>query len=380
MILVSSSGNFAGYSRIMKWASAAALSVLILLAAALPGRAQQAKDAPTTARGFVVGVKEAPPFAMKNAEGEWYGISIELWREVAKSLQLTYRFAEAPNVQQLIENTAARQYDIAVAAITVTAAREQLVDFTQSYYVAGLGIAVPATDAVSWRPIVRAMTSLSFLQAVAALTGLALLTGVLIWLFERRQNEHFSGSVRKGLTSGVWWSTLAMTQRSHNAIGPQSLPGRMVAILWMVFSIIAVAVFTASITTLLTTNQLQGLVNGVGDLASVRVGTVSNTAAEETLAKMRIRSRGYATADEGLKAMQRGRIDAFVYDKPLLGWIIRKNHASRAQLLELTFDPQNYAFALPNGSPLRKKITIAALNAMHGEAWQAAVFRFLGAN
>ncbi|MCS0460101.1 transporter substrate-binding domain-containing protein [Rhizobium favelukesii] len=35
-----------------------------------------------------MGTKEAPPFAMKDADGNWSGISIELWREVAQKLGL----------------------------------------------------------------------------------------------------------------------------------------------------------------------------------------------------------------------------------------------------------------------------------------------------
>lgn len=360
---------------------ATAITAVMLLGAANIACAQETGDSPASGgREIVVGVKEAPPFAMKDANGHWSGVSIELWQQVAKDLHLAFHYAEAPTVQKLLEETAAGKFDVAVAAITVTGTRGQTVDFTQSYYAAGLGIAVPVTGTMSWRPILRAMISFGFLQAVLGLIGLALIAGLLVWFFERRQNEHFSGSVGRGVTSGVWWSTMAMTQRSHNAAGPTTLPGRIVAILWMVSSIIAVAIFTAGITSLLTTKQLQGAVHGVSDLSSVRVGTVAGTAAEETLGKLRIRFRGYASADEGLKAMRRGAIDAFVYDKPLLGWLIKQNYSSTAQLLEITFDPQNYAFAMPNGSPLRKPLTIAALNAMQTEQWQGTLFRFLGPN
>lgn len=365
----------------MNFLSAAAIAAVIVAGAPGAGRAQQVQQPQAGgARELVVGVKEAPPFAMKDAEGKWSGVSIELWRQVAKDLQLPFRYVEVPTVQKLIEGTAAGKFDIAVAAITVTGARERMVDFTQSYYAAGLGIAVPVTGMVSWRPIVRAMTSFGFIQAILGLVGLALVAGLLVWFFERRQNEHFSGGVGKGLTSGVWWSTMAMTQRSTSETGPISLPGRIIAILWMVSSIVAVAVFTAGITSLLTTKQLQGLVHNAGDLASVRVGIVSGTSSEDTLTKLRIRFRGYPSAAEGLKAMRSKKIDAFVYDKPLLGWIIRQNYSSSAQLLETTFDPQNYAFAIPNDSPLRKRLTIATLNAMQTEQWKNAVFRFLGTN
>ena len=74
-------------------------------------------------RELVIGTKQAPPFAMKDADGNWSGISIELWREVAQKLGLQFRLAEEPDVQKLIEATSRGDYDVSVAAITITAGR-----------------------------------------------------------------------------------------------------------------------------------------------------------------------------------------------------------------------------------------------------------------
>src|SRR5581483_1772568 len=97
-------------------------------------------------------------------------------------------------------------------------------------------------------------------------------------------------------------------------------------------------IFTAGITSLLTTKQLQGLVHSVDDLRSVRVGTVKDTAADGTLWEMRSKHRGYATANEGLSALRRGTIEAFVFDKALFAWTIRQNYSSAVQLLDTTVD------------------------------------------
>jgi hypothetical protein len=29
--------------------------------------------------------------------------------------------------------------------------------------------------------------------------------GLVVWLVERRHNEHFGGGVTKGISTGVWW-------------------------------------------------------------------------------------------------------------------------------------------------------------------------------
>jgi polar amino acid transport system substrate-binding protein len=333
---------------------------------------------PLPQRELVLGTKEAPPFAMKGADGNWQGISIELWRRVADELHLQYRFAEEATVQGLIEGTANGKFDIAVAALTVTAARARILDFTQPFYLTGLSIAVPAGAEPSWLPVIRTMTSFGFAQAIMALVGLAVSVGFLIWLFERRHNEDFSGGLVKGVSSGVWWSTVAMTQRSTGSLGPRTLPGRILAIVWMIVSIVTIAVFTASVTSVLTIKHLQGAVHGVGDLSAVRVGVVAGTSSEDTLSRLRITFKKFATLTEGLDALRVHKLDAFVYDKPLLAWTIRQNFSSSIELIDATFDPQEYAFAVPSNSPLRKPIDVAILEAKHSDWWEQTIARYLG--
>jgi polar amino acid transport system substrate-binding protein len=328
---------------------------------------------------LVIGTKEAPPFAMKAADGSWTGISIDLWRRVADELHLRYRFAEEPTVQKLIDGVAEGRFQLAVAALTVTAARARVIDFTDPFYVTGLGIAIPAGGEASWIPVIRTMTSFGFAQAIAALVGLAMVVGLLVWFFERRHNEHFGGGVTKGVSTGVWWSTVAMTQRHAGDFGPRTLPGRIVAILWMIVSIVAIAVFTASVTSVLTIKHLQGTVHEVGDLSSVRVGAVAGTSTEDTLSRLRINYQKFATPDDGLKALRAHSIDAFVYDKPLLAWIIRQSFSSSVELIDATFDPQEYAFALPGDSPVRKAVNVAVLEAIRSDWWEQTTFRYLGA-
>jgi polar amino acid transport system substrate-binding protein len=356
--------------------TAIAGAALILVA---PGHAQSPDSADIASqKELVLGTKEAPPFAMKAAGGTWQGISIDLWRHVADELHLRYRFVEVPDVPGLIDGVAEGKFDIAVAALTVTAGRAQILDFTQPFYATGLGIAVPAGGEASWAPIIRTLTSFGFAQAIASLVGLALAVGILVWLFERRHNEDFGGGVTKGLSSGVWWSTVAMTQRSTGNFGPQTLPGRIVAIVWMVGSIVTIAVFTASITSVLTIRHLQGAVHGVSDLSTVRVGAMVGTSTEDALIHQQIAYRKFASLPDGLDALRARKLDAFVYDKPLLAWAIRQRYASSVDLVDATFDPQEYAFVLPRNSPLRNALDVAILNAVHSDWWEQTVFRYLG--
>ena len=336
----------------------------------------QPTDQSLLEKELVIGTKEAPPFVMKRSDGTLYGISIDLWRQIAEQLHLRYRFSEQETVQEVLKGTTDGSFDAAIAAITATAARERLVDFTQPFYSGGLGIAVAASEN-AWTSILRTILSFGFFQAVLALLGIAILVGLVIRLLERRQTEHFSGGV-KGLGAGVRWSTVAMTRGGAAEKAPATLFGRVVATGWMIASVITFAIFTAGITSTLTKRELQGAVHGLNDLRSVRVGAIVNTTTVEYLDRQRISYRGFPTAEAGLKALQANSIDAFVYDKPLLTWLILQDYSSTLRVLDTTFDNQNYAIALPKGSALRAVLDTFLLEQTESDWWDQTLFQYLG--
>ena len=279
-------------------------------------------------------------------------------------------------MQNLIDGTAGGSFDAAMAAVTVTAARERMVDFTQPFYSTGLGVAVSMTES-RWRWVLRALFSFGFFQAVLALLGIAMCVGFVIWLLERRRTEHFGGGA-KGLGSGFWWSAIAMTQAGAAQNAPATLPGRVVATGWMIASVIAIAVFTAGITSTLTRRELQGVVHNMNDLRSVRVGALAGSSTVDYLDRQRISHRTFPSTQDGLTALQGGAIDAFVYDKPLLTWIVLHDFSTTLRMLDIVFDTQNYAVALPKRSPLRAILDAPLLEEIESEWWQQTLFQYLG--
>jgi polar amino acid transport system substrate-binding protein len=353
-----------------------AVALAAVLAQAPPARAQT--PGPPEARELVIGTKVAPPFAMKAEDGTWRGISIDLWRRIANQTHLRYRFQET-TLKGLIDGVAEGSLDAAVAALTVTGSRHRVVDFTQPFYSAGLGIAVASDAGITWWPIIRNVFSLGFFRAAAVLFAISLSVGVVLWLIEHRHNEHF-GAHRRGLGASVWWSAAAMTQ-AGGAAGekvPMTLAGRLLAMVWMVTSVIVFASFTAALTSQLTLKHLRGTVNGEADLRYVRVAAIAGTETTEYLGRERIAYQVFADVEAGLSALQKGRIDALVYDRPLLLWLVNKRFSGSLRVLDGTFDPQVYAIALPQGSELRMPIDLALLDAIRSDWWRETLVAYLG--
>jgi ABC-type amino acid transport substrate-binding protein len=145
----------------------------------------------------------------------------------------------------------------------------------------------------------------------------------------------------------------------------------------MIASVIAIAVFTAGITSTLTRRELQGTVHGVNDLRSVRVGAPAGSSTVDYLDRERISYRSFAGPQDGLKALQTGAIDAFVYDKPLLTWLVMQDFSSTLRVLDFTVDNQNYAIVLPKGSPLREMLDVPLLEEIESDWWQQTLFQYL---
>jgi len=346
----------------------------VLLGSCLAAPAQTPTSPPT----LIVGTKEAPPFAMKDADGKWSGISIELWQDLAAQLNLKYQFKEM-DLEQLLAGVTNGSLNAAVAAISVTSDRERVMDFTHPFFTTGLGIAVSARSSTPWFSAIRRVLSWQFL-AVIGLLGLVLLAvGFLVWLFERRGNdEHFGGKAWEGIGSGFWWSAVTMTTVGYGDKAPRTLGGRIVGLVWMFAAIIIISSFTAAITSALTVSQLGSSIHGPGDLPDVRVAGVDSSTGEAYLKREHITYQNYPGALAALKALENGEVDAVVYDAPILQYLAKENFPGRITILPRKFIRQDYAIAVPQGSPLREQLDRVLEAEIRSPRWQELIYTYLG--
>jgi polar amino acid transport system substrate-binding protein len=338
----------------------------------------EAREPALSDRILIVGTKEAPPFSMKSADGTWAGISIDLWRQIATDLNLKYEFRET-DLKGLLAGVASGPLDVAVAALTVTPEREKAFDFTHSFHTTGLGIAMAWKAGNPWIAVLKRFVSPTFLKVVATLFVLLLAVGILVWSFERKRNpQQFGGRPANGIGSGFWWSAVTMTTVGYGDKAPVSLAGRVVALIWMFAGIIMISSFTAAIASSLTVTQLESPVKGPEDLLRVRVGTITDSTGEAYLRGKRIGYQRYKTTLEGLQAVAEGKIQALVYDAPLLRYLINQGFKGELQVLPNTFLRQDYGIALPAGSPLRETVNRVLLQKISEPAWQDTVYKYLG--
>ena len=325
-----------------------------------------------------VGIKEAPPFVEKQADGTWGGIGVDLWQRLAKDLGYSYEWQPYTEVAELVTALADGKVDVGVAALTMTPERENSINFSHAFYSTGLAIASTKSEQSFWTAI-KQLVSPQFMQAVFVLFVLLLGVGVLVWFVERRRNtEQFGGNAAEGIGSGLWWSAVTMTTVGYGDKAPVTATGRFIALVWMFASIITVSSFTAAIASAFTVNQLNTGIRNLGDLQESKTMAVRGSAAAEFLSLRGINYNEIADVREGLAAVAEGKVDAVVHDAPLMHYYISRDESlQNIEVLGDLLEPQQYAFGLRNDLPQLEFINRSLLKTIRSAQWQASVERFL---
>lgn len=203
--------------------------------------------------------------------------------------------------------------------------------------------------------------------------------GLLMWFFEHKKNpQQFQTNVVKGIGSGFWWSAVTLTTVGYGDKAPITIAGRILGLLWMLIGIIMISSFTAAITSSLTVSQLDTAVKGPDDLPKVTVGTIADSTSASYLKQRRISFSLFESPQDGLAALEKGEIQAFVYDSPILRYYIQQIGSNPLEVLPHLIDTEVYGIALQPNSPMRKQIDVVLLQKIQEEAWQDKLQQYLG--
>jgi len=348
----------------------------VLLSLALGAQAQEQVTQPTSP--LRVAVRAVPPFAMRNAAGDWEGLSVELWQQIAERQQWTFEWVEMP-LEATVDALEAGDIDVAAAALTITAARERRFDFSHAYYMSGQSLAYRSDGSGAWRATLRGFLSPAFLSAVGTLFLVLFLAGFVLWLFERRRNaaDFGRGRVLPGIGDAFWWSAVTMTTVGYGDKAPKTLGGRIVAMFWMFASLIIIAGLTASIAASLTTNTLQEAGLASKPLPELKVGVLSGSSPEALAQQRGAVTTSYASIQDALQGLVDEQVDVVLHDAPVLKYYVR----TRFDGLDVSSKilvRDDYGFGLQQKSPLREDVNAALLAELRTREWPALLQRYLG--
>ncbi|NWI01047.1 GLRK protein, partial [Tichodroma muraria] len=222
------------------------------------------------------------PYAMvRGAELEGY--CMDLLGALAGMLRFQYRVkvvadgrygsvAAGGNWTGMIGEILRREADIAVAPLTVTSAREEVVSFTTPFLHTGIGILL-RKDTAS-----QNMSFFHFLSPFSKETWTALLFAYLLtcfclflvarlspceWNEPKNEENHFT------FLNSLWFGAGALALQGATA-RPQALSVRVIAVVWWLFTLALLATYIANFTALLSSDSEQFSIQTFEDLVKQR--------------------------------------------------------------------------------------------------------------
>ena len=309
-----------------------------------------------------VGIKVIEPFVI--AAGEHYtGYSIDVWEEIASALGVQSEYVLFNSVDEQIQAIQSGAVDVAFSAISMTAERERVVDFTQPYYISGLRILTLPPEQQPLRDLLTPLWSIALIRLLTASIVCALILAHIIYFMERRINPQFSKGYLRGLWESFWWLISIIATGEYGDKETRRPSRRIVTMVFWLLGVAFIAQFTATITTQLTVQHLTGGINGPLDLLrGQRVVTVKDSDAEKILAAQSIPFQTVPAAQDAYRQIDLHQVDAVVLPAPILQYYVSHAGQGKAVVVGPAFEHIAFAVAVPIASPLRKSINEAILN------------------
>jgi polar amino acid transport system substrate-binding protein len=342
------------------------------IAQAQPTPAATPSATPPTISGKTIKVatRVLSPFVTEE-NGELGGFSIELWRNIAQELDVKSEFIKTNNVGDLLDTVKSKRADVGIAAISVTAQREQDFDFSQPIFDSGLQILVRAQGQQnSIGRLFRSIFTPTLFQLLGIMALIVLIPAHIIWLVERNHKGGFleNNAYFPGIFKACWWAAATLATQAEEM--PKGAWGRITAVLWMFISVVFIAYFTATVTTSLTVEQLQSNIKGPGDLPGKKIATIVGSTSANYLQQQHLEFKEFKQTEAAYDALNNGDVDAVVYDAPILLYYAAHDGKGKTQVVGNVFRKEGYAIALPNGSPYRKSISKALLSLQEKGTYQ----------
>uniref|UniRef100_A0A8C3GAQ8 Glutamate receptor, ionotropic, AMPA 1a n=1 Tax=Cyclopterus lumpus TaxID=8103 RepID=A0A8C3GAQ8_CYCLU len=384
-------------------------------------------------RTYIVTTILESPYVMlkKNHEqlvgnDKYEGYIVELAAEIAKHVSYQYKLkvvsdgkygASDPETKMwngMVGELVYGKADVAVAPLTITLVREEVIDFSKPFM--SLGISIMIKKPTKSKPGV-----FSFLDPLAYEIWMCIVfayIGVSVVLFlvsrfspyewhaedyeeggepqsptqasasngvqqgqaptQQNINQQSAEQTNEfGIFNSLWFSLGAFMQQGCD-ISPRSLSGRIVGGVWWFFTLIIISSYTANLAAFLTVERMVSPIESAEDLAKqteIAYGTLDAGSTKEFFRRSKI-----AVFEKMWSYMKAADPSVFVKTTDEGMMRVRKSKGKYAYLLESTMneyieqrkpcdtmkvggnlDSKGYGIATPKGSPLRNPVNLAVL-------------------
>ncbi|XP_017951617.1 glutamate receptor 3 isoform X3 [Xenopus tropicalis] len=349
------------------------------------------------------------PYVMKKKNHElldgndkYEGYCVDLASEIAKHVGIKYKLsivedgkygARDPETKiwnGMVGELVYGRADIAVAPLTITLVREEVIDFSKPFM--SLGISIMIKKPQKSKPGV-----FSFLDPLAYEIWMCIVfayIGVSVVLFlvsrfspyewhledtdEARDPQNPPDPPNEfGIFNSLWFSLGAFMQQGCD-ISPRSLSGRIVGGVWWFFTLIIISSYTANLAAFLTVERMVSPIESAEDLAKqteIAYGTLDSGSTKEFFRRSKIAvyekmwsymksaepSVFTKTTDDGVARVRKSKGKfAFLLESTMNEYIEQRKPCDTMKVGG-NLDSKGYGVATPKGSALRNAVNLAVL-------------------
>nr|QZH55073.1 ionotropic receptor 8a [Achelura yunnanensis] len=223
------------------------------------------------------------PMVTDDGDPMYEGYCVDLIQKLSEVMEFDYEIVtpksgtfgrKLPNGtwDGLIGDLARGETEIAVAALTMTAEREEIIDFVAPYF-DQTGIIIVIRKPIRKTSLFKFMTVLRtevWLSIVAAL----ILTGFMLWLLDkyspysaRNNPDAYPYPCREFTLKESFWFALTSFTPQGGGEAPKALSGRTLVAAYWLFVVLMLATFTANLAAFLTVERMQTPVSSLEQLA-----------------------------------------------------------------------------------------------------------------
>ncbi|KDP47011.1 hypothetical protein JCGZ_10738 [Jatropha curcas] len=265
-----------------------------------------------------------------------------------------------PSYFELVNQITLGVFDAVIGDVAIVTNRTKVVDFTQPYIESGLVVVAPVKhlNSNAWAflqpftPLMWAVTAVSFL-----------VVGAVIWILEHRMNEEFRGPPKKQVVTILWFSfsTMFFAHRENTV----STLGRLVLIIWLFVVLIINSSYTASLTSILTVQQLSSPIKGIDTLITstehigFQVGSFAENYLTDELGIAKTRLVALGSPEEYASALTNRTVAAVVDERPYVDLFLSEH--CECSIRGQAFTKSGWGFAFPRDSPLAVDMSTAIL-------------------
>uniref|UniRef100_A0A8C7J3U5 Glutamate receptor n=1 Tax=Oncorhynchus kisutch TaxID=8019 RepID=A0A8C7J3U5_ONCKI len=336
------------------------------------------------------------PYTMSKGS-QMEGYCMDLLSELAKKLDFKYnvhlvkdgsygRQDETGAWNGMIGEVVRKEADLAIAPLTLTAAREKVVGMTKPFMQTGISILLrkDISEEAGIFDFLNAFSVETWVGILAAYLGTAISICVVARLSPCEWSQPQTEENSFTFSHSLWYTAGALTLQGAGP-HPKALSGRIICCTWWLFGLVLLACYFSNLSTSQGSDSNQLMVKGFEDLANqqgIEYGTLSgsstlaffknsNNPTYRRIYEHMERAKSFVSSmDEGVRRAKEGNF-AFIGESVSLD-LVAARHCELVRVHEV-IGMRGYSIAGTLGSPMLKNLSVAILEL--SEAGELAYLR-----